>query len=105
MLAEVIPALAVEPGADLHDPHIVVGIAETEPADVGPLVENEVRAEAEPDEDGDQLPVALDQLERAPLKFLVLALRHFSGCSQSTLNGKQPRHGDQIKLSPRDIRS
>ena len=92
--------------ADLHDPHIVVGIAEPEPADLVPLPEDEPGAEAEPDEDDDAASSGA-RPARAPAAphSSVLALQHFSGCSRSTLNGKQPEHGYQIKRSSRDFRS
>src|SRR5579875_451725 len=99
VIAKVVPGLAMEPGADLHDAHIVISVTEPEPADLAEMLEDHPRAEAEPAQDRDQDPPAPDELERALLPFLRLALRHFSGSSRSTFKGKQPGHGEQIKLS------
>src|SRR6476646_6928628 len=79
ILPKVEPALPVEQGADLHHPHFVVGIAEAEIADFEPLPEDEPGAKAEPHQQDEQLPAALDQLGSPPLPFLYLALQHFSG--------------------------
>ena len=38
VLGEIVPALAGEQAADLHHPHIVVGVAEREDADRAPAV-------------------------------------------------------------------
>ena len=84
ILAKVEPVLPVEQRADLHDPHVVVGIAEAEPADLGPFAEHVPGAEAEPDEQHDQLPPPLEQLERARFPFPYLAFGHFSRCSRWT---------------------
>src|SRR4051794_29448911 len=89
VLAKVEPALPVQQRAHLHDPHIVVGVAETEVADVAPLVEDEPAAKAEPGQEGDQLPLAREPVQHARDYDLVLALPHLSRCSRQTLNGKQ----------------
>ena len=88
---------AVEQAADLHHPHVVVGVAEIEEADIAPFAVNEPGAEAEPDEQHKQFPLPVDDVDRPRFPVPVLALPHFSGCSRSTSNGKQAAHGDQIK--------
>src|SRR5438132_8474481 len=99
VIAKVVPALAVKQRADLHDPHIVVSVAEPEPTDLAPAPEDRPAAEGEPREQGDKLPVTPEPVERPSFEIPRLAFRHFSGCSCPTSNGKQPGHGDKIKLS------
>ena len=79
ILAKVEPALAIEQGADLHHPHVVVGIAQPEPADVEPFLEDEPGAKAEPGEQDEQLPVPLDQARSPPLPFLYPCFAAFFG--------------------------
>src|SRR4029079_16467970 len=97
VLAKVEPALAVKQATDLHHPHIVVGVAEREEADVTPLVVDEPGRNAEPPEEDDPLPMAIDRDRDLRLPVPLLAFPHFSRCSRSTLNGKQRAHGLRIK--------
>ena len=57
IVAKVVPALPMKPGANLHDPHVVVGIAEPEPADLRLMLEDHPAAEAEPAKDSDRDPM------------------------------------------------
>ena len=90
VLAKVEPALPVQQRADLHHPHIVVGIAQGEVADAVPAVEDEPAQERPShDQQRDRLPVAREPIQRPCDYDLVLALPHLSRCSRQTLNGKQ----------------
>src|SRR5436309_2731138 len=70
-----------------------------EPADGIPPVEDHQGTKAEPAEQGNEFPVAPEPVERPSFEIPRLAFRHFSGCSRRTSNGKQPQHGNEIKLS------
>jgi hypothetical protein len=63
VLAQVIPILAAEqPGAHLHDPQIVVGVAEREALDAGPIAPDHVNGGGKPEEEHQRTPVALERV-------------------------------------------
>jgi putative flippase GtrA len=99
IIAQIVPTLAMKQRADLHDPHVVVGVGKTEEADLIPLLEDEPAATHQPGKDDKPLPVALGELNRLPFPLVDLALQHFSGCSRQTSNGKQPDMATRLNVS------
>ena len=65
MLPQVEPVLPVEQRADLHHPHIVVGVAEPEVADLGPAAKQEPGAKPKPRQNHDPAPSPVEQVEQA----------------------------------------
>src|SRR5262245_8855342 len=76
MLRKIEPALAVEQSAYLHHPHIVVGVAEREPADRVPAIVDKPDAEKQPHEQRDNLPVPRQPIENALFYLLSGHLPH-----------------------------
>ena len=56
----------VEQAADLHHPHIVVGVAEREALDPRPAVEDQPGREAEPEQRAPPAPMPVHELEGRP---------------------------------------
>ena len=62
VLAQIIPILTIQQRADLHHPHIVIGIAEREPDNRLPTGDNENGASRQPKQRDDQQPTAGEKI-------------------------------------------
>jgi len=82
VIAKVEPILSMQKSAHLHHPHIVVGVAEVEGANVRPLANDEGQAEQQPSREDQPFPMAIEKRERPLHQLVVLALHHFSRSSR-----------------------